>query len=111
MEATDDVLGKKAEQVAVFDTSFHATLPPESFTYPGPKDWVNRGLRRYGFHGISHQYFGARAADLLAPILTKAPEQLKLITCHLGNGCSLCALLGGKSVETTMGFTPLEGLM
>lgn len=111
IEASRKVLGPDAEQIAVFDTSFHSTLPPESYIYPGPKTWVERGLRRYGFHGISHQYLSNRAAELIVPVARKPAGELRLITCHLGNGCSLCAIKGGVSVDTTMGFTPLEGLM
>jgi acetate kinase len=111
IEAADRILGNGAPQAAIFDTSFHSTLPPESYIYPGPRQWLDKGLRRYGFHGISHQYVGQRASELLSPLLGKDPDELRLITCHLGNGASLCALKGGKSVETTMGFTPLEGLM
>jgi acetate kinase len=95
-------------QVAVFDTAFHATLPPESYLYPVPYDWYAQwGVRRYGFHGISHAYCAARAAELLRRPL----EELRLITLHLGNGCSATAIRHGASIETTMGFTPLEGLM
>lgn len=111
IEAADNVLGQTVEQIAVFDTSFHATLPPESYLYPGPKEWAARGLRRYGFHGISHQYLSRRVAGMLAPVCGKPASELRVISCHLGNGCSLCAMKGGVSVETTMGFTPLEGLM
>ncbi|MFZ0595154.1 MAG: acetate kinase [Bryobacteraceae bacterium] len=111
IQATDKVLGPTVSQIAVFDTSFHATLPPESYLYPGPKEWATRGLRRYGFHGISHQYLSRKAAAMLMPVCGKPASELRVITCHLGNGCSLCALKGGVSVETTMGFTPLEGLM
>jgi acetate kinase len=111
IEAASKVLGPSTEQIAVFDTSFHSTLPPESYIYPGPKDWAERGLRRYGFHGISHQYLSGRAMELIAPVLQKPASELRIITCHLGNGCSLCAIKGGVSVDTTMGFTPLEGLM
>jgi len=107
IEATDRILAPYTEQIAVFDTAFHATLPPQSYVYPGPADWAGRGLRRYGFHGISHQYIGAKTAE----ILKKDSRGLRIVTCHLGNGCSLCAIGGGKSLETTMGFTPLEGLM
>jgi acetate kinase len=97
-----------APQIAVFDTGFHRTLPPEAFIYPIPYDWYEKsGIRRYGFHGINHEYCAHRAAQLLKGNLT----ELKIITCHLGNGCSLCAIDGGKSIDTTMGFTPLEGLM
>jgi acetate kinase len=94
-------------QIAVFDTGFHRTLPPEAKIYPGPYDWYERGIRRYGFHGINHEYCAHRTAQLLKRNLAT----LKIVTCHLGNGCSLAAIDGGKSVDTTMGFTPLEGLM
>ena len=94
-------------QVAVFDTGFHKTLPEAAYVYPGPYGWLLQGIRRYGFHGINHRYCAERAAQLLAADLTA----LRIVTCHLGNGCSLAAVAGGKSVDTTMGFTPLEGLM
>jgi acetate kinase len=94
-------------QVAVFDTSFHSELPEAAAVYAGPYEWVTRGIRRYGFHGINHEYCAGRAAQLLRREL----KSLKLITCHLGNGCSLAAIQGGRSVDTTMGFTPLDGLM
>ncbi|HLY60854.1 MAG TPA: acetate kinase [Terriglobia bacterium] len=106
MEAIDKILGPVC-QVAVFDTSFHSQMPPAAATYPGPYEWIEKGIRRYGFHGISHQYCAQRAAEILGRDLT----QLRLVTCHLGNGCSLAAIKGGTSVDTTMGFTPLEGLM
>ena len=94
-------------QVAVFDTGFHSRLPESAFVYPGPYEWLARGIRRYGFHGINHQYCAGRTAQLLG----KKLSALKLVTCHLGNGCSLAAIRNGHSVDTTMGFTPLEGLM
>lgn len=94
-------------QIAVFDTAFHAQLAPAAFVYPGPYEWLENGIRRYGFHGISHQYCARRAAEILNRDLTS----LRLITCHLGNGCSLAAIRGDVSVDTTMGFTPVEGLM
>ncbi|MFZ0686155.1 MAG: acetate kinase [Terriglobales bacterium] len=94
-------------QVAVFDTGFHRTMPLAAKTYPGPYEWFEQGIRRYGFHGINHQYCAQRAAQLLG----KSLDDLKLVSCHLGNGCSLAAIREGKSVDTTMGFTPLEGLM
>src|SRR3989440_497554 len=94
-------------QVAAFDTGFHSRLPEPAAVYPGPYEWLRQGIRRYGFHGINHQYCAERAAQLLG----KDPAALKLVTCHLGNGCSLAAIQGGRSVDTTMGFTPLEGLM
>lgn len=94
-------------QIAVFDTGFHKNMPLPAAIYPGPFEWFDQGIRRYGFHGINHKYCGRRAAQLLR----RAPSSLRLVSCHLGNGCSLAAIQGGKSVDTTMGFTPLEGLM
>lgn len=94
-------------QVVVFDTAFHACMPEAASAYPGPYQWLEQGIRRYGFHGISHQYVAQRAAQLLNQDL----DSLKLLSCHLGNGCSLAAVKHGFSVDTTMGFTPLEGLM
>lgn len=94
-------------QIAVFDTAFHNTMPDEVALYPGPYIWKELGLRRYGFHGISHSYVAQRAAQILHRDLAS----LRLITCHLGNGCSLAAIREGRSLATTMGFTPLEGLM
>ncbi|MGB8011599.1 MAG: acetate kinase [Terriglobales bacterium] len=94
-------------QIAVFDTGFHRNMPLSAKTYPGPYEWFEQGIRRYGFHGINHQYCAERAALLLG----KSLASLKLVTCHLGNGCSLAAIREGRSVDTTMGFTPLEGLM
>src|SRR6266568_131031 len=94
-------------QVAVFDTGFHSRLPEPAAVYPGPYEWLAQGIRRYGFHGINHQYCAERTAQLMAKDL----RSLKLVTCHLGNGCSLAAIREGRSVDTTMGFTPLEGLM
>jgi acetate kinase len=107
VQTVDRALGMKIPQVAVFDTAFHVTLPPDAYTYAGPYAWLERGIRRYGFHGVSHQYAARRAADLLG----RDPQALKLVTCHLGNGASLAAVQAGKSIDTTMGFTPLEGLM
>jgi acetate kinase len=94
-------------QVAVFDTGFHSGLPEAAAAYAGPYEWLAQGIRRYGFHGINHQYCAERTAQLLGKDL----RSLKLVTCHLGNGCSLAAIRNGRSVDTTMGFTPLEGLM
>jgi len=94
-------------QVAVFDTGFHNSLPDAAAIYPGPHEWVEQGIRKFGFHGINHQYCAGRAAQILGRNLA----DLKLITCHLGNGCSLAAIRSGKSIDTTMGFTPLDGLM
>jgi len=106
MEIVAKLLGP-VPQIAVFDTGFHRTMPLSASIYPGPHDWFEQGIRRYGFHGINHQYCAQRAAQLLGRNL----NSLKLVTCHLGNGCSLAAICGGRSVDTTMGFTPLEGLM
>lgn len=106
IEAIEQSLGK-VPQVAVFDTAFHLTLSAAASLYPIPYEWYEKGVQRYGFHGISHQYCANRAAQLLEQDL----HSLKLITCHLGNGCSLAAIRNGQSIDTTMGFTPLEGLM
>lgn len=95
-------------QVAVFDTAFHATLPPEARTYPVPATWTRSwGIRRFGFHGLSHAYCSRRAAEMLG----RPAADLRLVICHLGHGCSASAVRGGCCVDTTMGFTPLEGLM
>ena len=95
-------------QVAVFDTAFHQTLPARAFRYAVPDDWQrDHGVRRYGFHGISHRYVAERAAAFLARPLAA----LQLITLHLGNGASAAALAGGRSIDTSMGLTPLEGLV
>ena len=94
--------------VGVFDTAFHHTLPEHAFLYGLPYVIYKRyGIRRYGFHGSSHLYVSQRAAVLME----KPVESLKVITCHLGNGCSMAAVKGGKSIDTTMGFTPAEGLL
>jgi acetate kinase len=106
IEMMEQLLGS-VPQLAVFDTGFHYNLPRSVAVYPGPYDWFERGIRRYGFHGISHQYCAERAAQLLG----KEPDSINLVSCHLGNGCSLAAIAGGRSIDTTMGFTPLEGLM
>ncbi len=104
--AAEKVFGN-VPQVAVFDTAFHAHLAPAAYTYAIPTKYTERGIRRYGFHGISHQYCRDRAAS----ILNRKVVDLRLITCHLGNGCSLAAIRNGQSIDTTMGFTPLEGLV
>lgn len=99
---------KGIPQVAVFDTSFHQTMPPRAFLYGIPIRFYKRyGIRRYGFHGTSHRYVASEAARRLSRPL----GSLKLITCHLGNGCSMTAVDRGRSIDTTMGFTPLEGLL
>jgi acetate kinase len=107
IEAVERVLGAGVPQIAMFDTAFHATLPPAAYVYPGAYDWLAQGIRRYGFHGIGQQYSAGRAARILGQDL----KSLKTIVCHLGNGCSLAAIRDGVSIDTTMGFTPLEGLM
>ncbi len=91
-------------QIAAFDAAFHATLEPAAYVYPGPYDWLAQGIRRYGFHGLNYQYASRRAAEI-------AGNDARLVICHLGNGASVAAVRGGKSIDTTMGFTPLEGLM
>lgn len=106
IEAIEQLL-PNVPQVAVFDTAFHSQLPLSAAVYPIPYEYYEQGMRRYGFHGINHQYCAARTAQLLNRDL----KPLRLITCHLGNGCSLAAIRGGTSIDTTMGFTPLEGLM
>ncbi len=106
IDAVEKLLGD-VPQVAVFDTGFHRSILPAAAVYPGPYEWFSEGIRRYGFHGINHQYCAGRAARLLKRDL----KTLKLIICHLGNGCSLAAIREGQSVDTTMGFTPLDGLM
>ncbi|MBE9190924.1 acetate kinase [Gloeocapsopsis crepidinum LEGE 06123] len=106
IEAIEQLL-PSLPQVAVFDTAFHSQIPLSAAFYPGPYEWFEQGIRRYGFHGISHQYCAHRAATLLNRDL----HSLRLVICHLGNGCSLSAIRDGVSIDTTMGFTPLEGLM
>jgi acetate kinase len=94
--------------VGVFDTAFHQTMPPESYIYAIPYEYYQKhGIRRYGFHGTSHKYVAERAAHMLNVSL----DDLKLITCHLGNGASVSAIKRGKCIDTSMGFTPLEGLV
>jgi len=101
-----EVLGD-VPQFAVFDTGFHRHMPAVAQMYPGPYEWYERGIRRYGFHGINHQYCATRAAQLIVKNL----NSLRIVSCHLGNGCSVTGIKAGRSVNTTMGFTPLEGLM
>ncbi len=94
--------------VACFDTAFHATMPAAASTYAIPRHWRQKyGIRRYGFHGLSHAYCSRRAAELL----DRPPTALRVVSCHLGAGASLTAIQNGRSVDTTMGFTPLEGLV
>ena len=107
IEAIDAIL-PGVPQVAVFDTAFHQTMPPKSFMYPLPyKYYIEDGVRRYGFHGTSHRYVSQRAAEILGVNI----KETKMITCHVGNGGSITAIVGGKSVDTSMGLTPTEGLM
>jgi len=95
-------------QVAVFDTAFHQTIPPRAYSYAIPYKYYRKyNLRKFGFHGMSHKYVSIEAAKILG----KPLNNLKLITCHLGNGCSICAIKNGKSIDTSMGFTPLAGLV
>ncbi|WP_414657487.1 acetate kinase [Deinococcus sp. VB343] len=111
-----NILGIEAAQqafpglphVAVFDTAFHQTMPEVAYRYAVPEEWYKQhGVRRYGFHGTSHQYVAGQAAELLGRPL----QELNLVTAHLGNGSSVCAVAGGRSVDTSMGLTPLEGLV
>ncbi len=107
INACTAVMGADVPQVAVFDTAFHQTMPAKAYIYALPYEYYeNDRVRRYGFHGTSHKYVAGRAAAMLG----KKPEEVKLISCHLGNGSSIAAVDGGKSVDTTMGFTPLAGL-
>ena len=95
------------KQVAVFDTAFHQSLPPQAYIYALPYELYNKGIRRYGFHGTSHHFVAKEASKLL----NKELKEINLITLHLGNGASACAIKEGKSIDTSMGFTPLEGLI
>jgi acetate kinase len=106
IRAVANTLGN-IRQIAVFDTAFHTHLPLAAAVYPIPYEWFAKGIQRYGFHGISHDYCAQRTAQILG----RDRRDLRLITCHLGNGCSLAAIREGHSIDTTMGFTPLEGLM
>lgn len=107
IEASYKVFGEDKPNVAVFDTAFHSTMPPKAYMYAIPYEYYEKyGVRRYGFHGTSHKYVSQQAAEMLGRPL----EELRLITCHLGNGSSICAINRGKSYDTSMGFTPLDGL-
>ncbi|MGI5979024.1 MAG: acetate/propionate family kinase [Oscillospiraceae bacterium] len=107
IEACKKVMGENVPQVAVFDTAFHQTMPGKAYMYAIPYEYYEKDkIRRYGFHGTSHRYVTARAAEMLG----KPIEELKLISCHMGNGSSICAVDHGKSTDTSMGFTPLVGL-
>lgn len=106
IEACKEIM-PNVPMVGVFDTAFHQTMPEHAYLYPLPYSYYKKyGIRKYGFHGTSHKYVAQRAAEILG----KPFDSLKIITCHLGNGASVCAINNGKSVETSMGFTPLEGL-
>lgn len=110
LDAARDLLDRHPDLpvVACFDTTFHATIPAAAATYALPREWNERWrLRRYGFHGLSHAGAARRAAELVG----RPVEELRMVTCHLGGGASLCAVREGRSVDTTMGFTPLEGLV
>ncbi len=105
--AAREVLPRVAA-VACFDTAFHSRMPAAASTYAVPEEWRQRfGIKRYGFHGFSHSYAARRAAEML----NRSPHDTRVVTCHLGAGASLAAVRGGRSVDTTMGFTPLEGLV
>jgi acetate kinase len=106
MKIIENLLGA-VPQVAIFDTGFHRQIPLSAAVYPGPYEWFESGIRRYGFHGINHQYCAERVAQMLRADV----KALKIVSCHLGNGCSVTAIHEGRSIDTTMGFTPLEGLM
>ncbi|MBK5290343.1 MAG: acetate/propionate family kinase [Acidobacteriia bacterium] len=96
----------EAKMVAAFETEFHATIPEQAWRYGVPLDWLRQGVRRYGFHGASHQYLSERVPAMLG----RAAEGLRLVSCHLGGSSSLCAIRDGRAVETTMGFSPQSGL-
>lgn len=107
IKACSDIMGSDIPQVGVFDTAFHQTMPETSYMYAIPYEYYEKyKVRRYGFHGTSHKFVAQEAAKMLGRPL----EELKLITCHLGNGSSIAAIKNGKSYDTSMGFTPLDGL-
>ncbi len=108
IRACIEVFGKDVPEVVVFDTAFHSTMPQKAFMYPVPYEYYEKyAVRRYGFHGTSHRYVSGRCAELMG----KNIEDLKIITCHLGNGSSITAIDGGKVIDTSMGLTPLDGIM
>ena len=108
IRACQDVFGTQVPQVAVFDTAFHSTMPPKSYTFAIPYEYYEKyAVRRYGFHGTSHKYVSHRCAEIMG----KPIDKLKLITCHLGNGSSITAVQDGRVLDTTMGLTPLDGFM
>jgi len=107
IQVAREMFGSSIPQIAVFDTSFHRTLSDAAATYPGPYEWLEKEIRRYGFHGTSFRWACGQAARILK---RQDDPELRLIICHLGGGCSLAATVGGKSVDTTMGFTPMDGI-
>ena len=108
IKACINIMGADIPQVAVFDTSFHSTLPDYAYMYSVPYEYYEKyGVRKYGFHGTSHKYVSNRCAEVMG----KSIDELKIVTCHLGNGCSISAVENGKCVDTTMGFTPVDGMM
>ena len=108
IKACINIMGADVPQVAVFDTSFHSTLPDYAYMYSVPYEYYEKyGVRKYGFHGTSHKYVSNRCAEVMG----KSIDELKIVTCHLGNGCSISAVENGKCVDTTMGFTPVDGMM
>ena len=108
IRACIEVFGKAVPEVVVFDTAFHSTMPPKAYMYPIPYEYYEKyAVRRYGFHGTSHRYVSHRCAELMGQDL----KDLKMITCHLGNGSSISAIQDGKVIDTSMGLTPLDGFM
>ena len=108
INASIELFGKEVSQVAVFDNAFHSTMPAEAYTFPVPYEFYEKyQVRKYGFHGTSHRFVSARCAE----VMNKNIEDLKIVTCHLGNGSSITAVKGGKVIDTTMGLTPLDGLI
>lgn len=108
INASIELFGKDVPQVAVFDNAFHSTMPAEAYTFPIPYEFTKKhSIRRYGFHGTSHKFVSARCAEVMG----KNIEDLKIVTCHLGNGSSITAVKNGKVIDTTMGLTPLDGLI
>lgn len=108
INASIELFGKDVPQVAVFDNAFHSTMPAEAYTFPIPYEFTKKhSIRRYGFHGTSHKFVSARCAEVMG----KNIKDLKIVTCHLGNGSSITAVKNGKVIDTTMGLTPLDGLI
>ncbi|MCR4925179.1 MAG: acetate kinase [Clostridiales bacterium] len=106
INACREILGDKVPEVVVFDNAFHSTMPPEAYIFPVPYEYYEKyAVRRYGFHGTSHRFVSARCAEIMG----KDIKDLKIVTCHLGNGCSITAVKNGKVIDTSMGLTPLDG--